>query len=72
MLYIYDQLLYCNYYFNLYSQANLLEDHIRDLRRVIRPGFKRLNWNSLGINEFVLKCKSASISLVLAPYPLLL
>lgn len=34
---------------------------MRDLRRVIRPGSKRLNWNSLGINDFVLKCRNVSI-----------
>lgn len=42
-------------------QTSLLEDHMRDLRRVIRPGSKRLNWNSLGINDFVLKCRNVSI-----------
>ena len=41
-------------------QAVLLEDHMRDLRRVIRPGAKRLNWNSLGINDFVAKCGAVS------------
>ena len=39
-------------------QAVLLEEHMRELRRVIRPGAKRLNWNSLGINDFVAKCQS--------------
>ena len=37
-------------------QAQLLEEHMRDLRRVIRPGAKRLNWNSLGISDFIIKC----------------
>ena len=32
---------------------------MRELRRVIRPGAKRLNWNSLGINDFISKCDSA-------------
>lgn len=41
------------------AETSLLEDHMRDLRRVIRPGSKRLNWNSLGINDFVLKCRNA-------------
>jgi dynein heavy chain len=31
---------------------------MRELRRVIRPGAKRLNWNSLGINDFISKCDS--------------
>ena len=39
-------------------QAVLLEEHMRELWRVIRPGAKRLNWNSLGINDFVAKCQS--------------
>lgn len=34
---------------------------MRELRRVIRPGSKRLNWNSLGINDFVLKCRNVSL-----------
>ena len=42
------------------AEATLLEDHMRELRRVIRPGAKRLNWNSLGISEFVTKCDSVS------------
>ena len=42
------------------AEAILLEDHMRELRRVIRPGAKRLNWNSLGISEFVAKCDSVS------------
>lgn len=32
---------------------------MRELRRVIRPGAKRLNWNSLGINDFIQKCDAA-------------
>lgn len=43
------------------AEASLLEDHMRELRRVIRPGAKRLNWNSLGINDFIAKCDSVSI-----------
>ncbi|XP_074640231.1 dynein axonemal heavy chain 10-like [Tubulanus polymorphus] len=41
------------------AETNLLEDHMRDLRRVIRPGSRRLNWNSLGISDFIAKCDSA-------------
>ena len=33
---------------------------MKELRRVIRPGSKRLNWNSLGISDFVGKCESVS------------
>ena len=49
-------------------QAALLEDHMRELRRVIRPGSKRLNWNSLGINDFVSKCDSVSNSFFMHAY----
>ncbi|XP_067660223.1 dynein axonemal heavy chain 10-like [Haliotis asinina] len=41
------------------AESALLEDHQRELRRVLRPGSKRLNWNSLGINDYVQKCISA-------------
>lgn len=37
-------------------EYDLLEDNIKELKRVILPGAKRLNWNSLGINDFVAKC----------------
>ena len=30
------------------AELNLLREHISELRRVVRPGAKRLNWNSLG------------------------
>ncbi|KAL5017096.1 hypothetical protein ScPMuIL_006685 [Solemya velum] len=43
-----------------HAEAVLLEDHMRELRRVIRPGNRRLNWNSLGINDFVQRCISAT------------
>ena len=37
-------------------QVQLLDDHIKELKRVLRPGHKRLNWNSLGIQvQFVLQ-----------------
>ncbi len=42
------------------AETTLLEDQMRELRRVIRPGAKRLNWNSLSINEFITKCDSVS------------
>jgi len=37
-------------------QVTLLEDHTKELKRVIRPGARRLNWNSLGINDYISKC----------------
>ncbi|XP_035829687.1 dynein heavy chain 10, axonemal isoform X2 [Aplysia californica] len=42
-----------------HAEAALLDDHQRDLRRMLRPGAKRLNWNSLGINDYIAKCESA-------------
>ena len=30
------------------AEFNLLSEQILDLRRVMRPGFKRMNWNALG------------------------
>ncbi|ESO91629.1 hypothetical protein LOTGIDRAFT_122204, partial [Lottia gigantea] len=41
------------------AEVTLLDDHMKDLRRVLRPGAKRLNWNSLGINDYMSKCQSA-------------
>lgn len=41
------------------AETNLLESHLRELKRVIRPGSRRLNWNSLGITDYVAKCNSA-------------
>uniref|UniRef100_A0A2C9JWZ0 AAA+ ATPase domain-containing protein n=1 Tax=Biomphalaria glabrata TaxID=6526 RepID=A0A2C9JWZ0_BIOGL len=42
-----------------FAEASLLEDHQKDLRRMLRPGAKRINWNSLGINDYIAKCESA-------------
>ena len=33
---------------------------MRELRRVLRPGAKRLNWNSLGIRDFCHKCEQVA------------
>lgn len=41
-------------------QTDLLQDHMRQLRRVIRPGSKLLNWSSLGISDFVQKSGAVS------------
>ena len=35
----------------------MLDDHIKTLQRVLRPGSKRLNWNSLGIQDYIAKCE---------------
>ncbi|KAJ3321068.1 Dynein heavy chain 10, axonemal [Boothiomyces sp. JEL0866] len=38
------------------SERKLFAAHINELRRVMKPGFTRLNWNSLGIPEFIQRC----------------
>lgn len=40
------------------SETLLLEDHLYELRRTIRPGAKRLNWTSLGILDYLNKSRS--------------
>jgi len=41
------------------ASVKLLRDHLRDLYIVLLPGLKRLNWNSLGILDFVGRCTQA-------------
>jgi dynein heavy chain, axonemal len=38
------------------SEKKLLHLHIAELKRVMKPGFARLNWNSLGIPEYLQRC----------------
>ncbi|RKO96124.1 hypothetical protein CAUPRSCDRAFT_12174 [Caulochytrium protostelioides] len=38
------------------SERKLLAGHIAALKRTIKPGVTRLNWNSLGIQEFTKRC----------------
>ncbi|NWS51375.1 DYH10 protein, partial [Chunga burmeisteri] len=38
------------------AEAKLLDDHIQELWRVFRSGHRRLNWNSLGIGDFIVQC----------------
>lgn len=40
------------------SETQLLDEHLHELKRAIRPGAKRLNWNALGINDYLSKCNS--------------
>nr|XP_015221526.1 PREDICTED: dynein heavy chain 10, axonemal [Lepisosteus oculatus] len=35
------------------AETNLLDEQIHELQRVLRSGYKRLNWNSLGILDFI-------------------
>ena len=37
-------------------EKKLLQQHLSELKRVMKPGFTRLNWNSLGIPEFIARC----------------
>ena len=39
----------------------LLEDHLNDLRRSIKPGAKRLNWTALGIQDYINKTRKSLI-----------
>ncbi|XP_077015711.1 dynein axonemal heavy chain 10 isoform X3 [Tamandua tetradactyla] len=41
------------------AESVLLEDHSQELVRVFRSGYKRLNWNSLGIADYITRCKQA-------------
>ncbi|KAH0502213.1 Dynein heavy chain 10, axonemal [Microtus ochrogaster] len=41
------------------AETALLEDHSQELLRVFRSGYKRLNWNSLGIADYINRCKQA-------------
>jgi dynein heavy chain len=38
------------------AERKLFGTHINELKRIMKPGFTRLNWNSLGIPEFIQKC----------------
>lgn len=39
------------------AEQQLLEIHLKDLQRALKPGEKRLNWNSLGIQDYIVKCE---------------
>uniref|UniRef100_A0A8C5M6C0 Dynein heavy chain tail domain-containing protein n=1 Tax=Leptobrachium leishanense TaxID=445787 RepID=A0A8C5M6C0_9ANUR len=38
------------------AETQLLDSHIRDLLKVFRSGYRRLNWNSLGIGDYIARC----------------
>ena len=40
------------------AETQLLEEHLLDLKRSIRPGSRRLNWTSLGIQDYINNSKS--------------
>ncbi|NXA30108.1 DYH10 protein, partial [Ibidorhyncha struthersii] len=41
------------------AETKLLDDHIQELWRVFKSGHRRLKWNSLGIGDFIVRCKEA-------------
>ncbi|KAI5945034.1 Dynein heavy chain 10, axonemal [Manis javanica] len=41
------------------AESVLLDDHSRELGRVFRSGYKRLNWSSLGIADYITRCQQA-------------
>ncbi|XP_033627732.1 dynein heavy chain 10, axonemal-like [Asterias rubens] len=41
------------------AETQLLDEHLKDLRRTLKSGHKRLNWNSLGITDYITRCEQA-------------
>ncbi|XP_069727356.1 dynein axonemal heavy chain 10 [Phaenicophaeus curvirostris] len=41
------------------AETRLLDDHIQDLWEVFKSGHRRLNWNSLGVGDFIVQCTRA-------------
>ncbi|CAM9556184.1 unnamed protein product [Bubo scandiacus] len=41
------------------AETKILDDHIQELWRVFKSGHRRLNWNSLGIGDFIIRCTQA-------------
>ena len=41
-----------------YAEVTLFEENMRQLRRVLRPGVRRLNWNALGVKDYIEKCNN--------------
>ena len=39
------------------AELDLLQDHIKQLQQTLKSGHTRLNWNTLGIKEYVVKCE---------------
>lgn len=40
----------------LYLQTKLMDKQLKELRRILKPGLTRLNWYTLGIVDFAVKC----------------
>uniref|UniRef100_A0A8C4TE89 Dynein axonemal heavy chain 10 n=1 Tax=Erpetoichthys calabaricus TaxID=27687 RepID=A0A8C4TE89_ERPCA len=41
------------------AEIELLDEHIQEVHRVLRSGYRRLNWNSLGISNYIDRCMQA-------------
>ncbi|KAM4707116.1 dynein axonemal heavy chain 10 [Discoglossus pictus] len=41
------------------AETQLLDAHIKELWKVFRSGYRRLNWNSLGIGDYITRCSQA-------------
>ncbi|XP_014779882.1 dynein axonemal heavy chain 10 isoform X2 [Octopus bimaculoides] len=42
-----------------FAEASILEEHLNELQNIIYAGSKRLNWNSLSIGDFTVRCESS-------------
>jgi dynein heavy chain len=40
------------------AERSLLTQHVENLKGVLKPGFDTLNWNSLGIADFIQTCRN--------------
>lgn len=45
-------------------EQQLLSQRLTQLRHVLDPGFSPLNWNSLGIPDFVATCNKVSCAVI--------
>ena len=54
---MYSNKLTLTVYLYLNKQTQLLDEHLKDLRRTLKSGHKRLNWNSLGITDYITRCE---------------
>ncbi|XP_078713472.1 dynein axonemal heavy chain 10 [Lampetra fluviatilis] len=41
------------------AETQLLDEHLHALWKVLLPGYRRLNWNSLGIADYISRCEVA-------------
>ncbi|NXI45677.1 DYH10 protein, partial [Galbula dea] len=41
------------------AETKLLDDHIQELLTIFKPGYRILNWNYLGIGDFIAQCTRA-------------